>query len=34
MDYELELKNEKLEKRYPSGEFDVFLSENRSADDR
>ena len=24
----------KLEKRYPSGEFDVFLSENRSADDR
>ena len=24
----------KLEKRYPSGEFDVFLSENRAADDR
>ena len=24
----------KLEKRYPSGEFDVFLSENRAANDR
>ena len=24
----------KLEKRYPGGEFDVFNSENRAADDR
>ena len=25
---------EKLKKRYPGGEFDVFHSENRAADDR
>jgi len=25
---------EKLKKRYPGGEFDVYKSENRSADDR
>ena len=30
----IETNVKKLEKRYPSGEFDVFLSENRSADDR
>ena len=30
----IETNVKKLEKRYPSGEFDVFLSENRAADDR
>ena len=30
----IETNVKKLEKRYPSGEFDVFLSENRSSDDR
>ena len=25
---------EKLKKRYPGGEFDVYQSENRAADDR
>ena len=25
---------EKLKKRYPGGEFDVYHSENRAADDR
>ena len=30
----IEMNVKKLEKRYPSGEFDVFLSENRAADDR
>ena len=30
----IETNVKKLEKRYPPGEFDVFLSENRSADDR
>ena len=30
----IETNVKKLEKRYPSGEFDVFLSENRSADDK
>ena len=30
----IETNVKKLEKRYPSGEFDVFLSENRASDDR
>jgi len=30
----IELNVKKLEKRYPGGEFDIYYSENRSADDR
>ena len=30
----IEVNVKKLEKRYPGGEFDIYYSENRSADDR
>lgn len=34
MDEVLETNVNKLKKRYPGGEFDIHMSENRSADDR
>ena len=30
----VEMNVEKLKKRYPGGEFDVYQSENRASDDR
>ena len=34
MDEVLETNVNKLKKRYPGGEFDIYMSENRAADDR